>query len=445
MTLLRNVECLARAATTRAYVDTLSHDGRGIAHPKGKTVFIEGALPGEDVEFQLTRSRRDYDEGRVSHIYEASTDRVSPRCLHFGVCGGCALQHCSPDAQVVAKQQTLLDNLKRIGKVQPKELFHPLTDSVWGYRRRARLSVRYELSRRRAYVGFMEKHGRRITETSRCETLHPKIGLLLKPLALLVSQLGIAARIPQIEVAIGDDVTVLLLRILSPPDAMDKEKLSDFERAHDLRFYVQPGKGDSTGPLTAGRVDLFYRLPDWNIAFEPSDFIQINAGINRQLVKRALELLQIDSQKRVLDLFCGLGNFTLPMARIAKGVVGIEAEPGLVIRAQANARRNGLTNVGFYQADLFAVQKQAVWLQQPYDRLLLDPPRSGAHQILTCLKGKLPPRLVYISCHPATLARDAKLLVHGYGYELLSAGVVDMFPHTAHIESMAVFARAGRR
>jgi len=430
---------------SRGQVGALSHDGRGIVRINGKAVFIEGALPGEDVDFHIVRRRREYDEARLLDIHNKSSERVPPQCEHFGVCGGCALQHLAPAAQITSKQQTLLDNLKRIGQVQPQAMLPPLTGPVWGYRRRARLSVHRGPSPEQVHVGFVEQHSKHVAKIRHCETLHPKIGNLIESLAVLIGNLTIAERIPQIEVAMGDNATILVLRILSQPDRMDRIKLSEFEQTHDLYFYLQPGKQDSTIPLGTERTSLNYSLPDWNveITFEPADFIQINGEINRQLVKRAIEKLQVKRQHRVLDLFCGLGNFTLPLARVSNEVAGIESEPGLVVRACANAERNGLTNIRFYRADLFADQQDAVWQQLPYDRLLLDPPRAGALEILTGLGSKLPQRIVYISCHPATLARDAGFLVHARGYQLLSAGVLDMFPHTAYVESMAVFTHAG--
>lgn len=427
-------------ASARALVRTISHDGRGIARLDGKTVFIEGALPGEDVEFRIQHRHRDYDEAQVQNILSASPERVTPLCEHFGVCGGCNLQHLAPAAQLSAKQQTLLDNFKRIGHVQPEKILAPLTGPVWGYRRRARLSVRQVPVKGRVLVGFVEKYSPHVTDTHRCETLHPKIGNLIQPLATLLGELSIADRIPQIEIAVGDTATVLVLRTLSPISKADHGKLSVFEWAHDLRFYLQPGRKDTAVPLNGERASLSYRLPDWDveITFEPADFIQVNAEINRQLVNRVIEVLQVEPGHRVLDLFCGLGNFTLPLARVAKEAVGVEGEIGLVQRAHANAERNCFSNVRFHQADLFTDQKDALWLKQTYHRLLLDPPRAGAREILACLGPRLPQRVVYVSCHPATLARDTAVLVQEHGYRLLSAGVLDMFPHTAHVESIAV-------
>ncbi|MHB8424104.1 MAG: 23S rRNA (uracil(1939)-C(5))-methyltransferase RlmD [Gammaproteobacteria bacterium] len=433
------------AGVVHTGVEGLSHDGRGIARLDGKTVFIEGALPGEEISFRYLRRRRAYDEAQVLEIHRASPHRVEPRCSHFATCGGCAMQHLMPTAQLAIKQQALLDNLRRIGHVQPAEVLPPLTAPVWGYRRRARLSVRHVPAEGRVLIGFVGKNTPHVTDTRRCETLDPRVGELILPLAELLNTLSIADRIPQIEAAVDEVATVLVLRLLSGPSDADRKKLSDFERKHSVYLYLQPGSAETAEPLSGDRVTLSYRLVEWDvqIAFEPGDFIQVNSEINRQLVKRAIELLQVESRHQVLDLFCGLGNFTLPLARLAESVTDVEGEEGLVKRARANAQRNALNNVSFYQADLFADQSRAIWLRQPYDRLLLDPPRTGAHEILDQLGESGPPRIVYVSCHPATLARDAGTLVHARRYRLLAAGVLDMFPHTAHVESMAVFTREG--
>jgi 23S rRNA (uracil1939-C5)-methyltransferase len=425
----------------------ISSDGRGIGRLNGKTVFIEGALPGEEVDFQIIRKHRDYDDARTLNIYVSSAERVLPKCEHYDVCGGCVLQHLSSSAQLAAKQTSLLLALSRIGRVQPQKILPPVIGPIWGYRRRARLSVHRAYSGEGVNVGFVERHSKRIVGIRCCETLHPKIGALIGPLATVIGVLSICNRIPQIEVAIGEHATVLVVRILAQLAEADRKKLSEFEREHAVHFYLQPGDEDSAFPLNGDRLCLSYSLPQWNlsIGYEPCDFLQVNAHINRELISHALEELHLQPGQRVLDLFCGLGNFTLPLAKMAGEVVGIEAGSGLVARARANAANNGLTNIKIYQGDLFKDQSHAQWLQQAYDRLLLDPPRSGAREILACMGSKLPPRIVYISCHPATFARDANILVNEHNYKLLSVGLVDMFPHTAHVESMAVFTRDGSR
>jgi 23S rRNA (uracil1939-C5)-methyltransferase len=428
-----------------AHVEGLANDGRGIARVNSKTVFIEGALPEEVVEFKIVRRHREYDEARILNIHKCSAQRVQPSCRHYGVCGGCVLQHLAPNAQLAAKQRSLLENLKRIGRVQPQTILDPLVGPVWGYRRRARLSVHRAYSHAGVHIGFVEKHSKHITDMRRCETLHPKIGHIIEPLAALLSTLSINDRIPQIEVAVGDNACVLVLRVLAQLEPSDRMKLYDFEQAHDVHFYLQPGNEETATPLSGERMQLSYSLPDWDlqINYEPSDFIQVNGEINQQLVRKTVQELHIEAQHRVLDLFCGLGNFTLPLASIAGEVVGVDGGQGLVDRARVNATRNGVTNIHYYQGDLFKEQSQSVWMQRTFDRLLLDPPRAGAREILTYMGNKLPRRIVYISCHPATLARDANYLVNELNYELLSAGVVDMFPHTAHVESMAVFESNG--
>jgi 23S rRNA (uracil1939-C5)-methyltransferase len=438
-----------RASTSRTSliedvsVESLSHDGRGIVRADGKTVFVEGALPGEQISFRLLRRHRDYDEARVEEITQASPLRVAPRCEHFGVCGGCTLQHLAPAAQLAAKQQTLLDNLQRIGHVQPEQVLTPLAGPVWGYRRRARLSARYVPAKSRVLVGFVERGKPFVTDTRRCEILEPKVGTLIEALSVLLSAMSIRDRIPQIELAVGDTHTVLVMRILSELSASDRKCLSEFEADHQLHIYLQAGKPDALEPLNGNPVRLAYALPAWDVEldFEPADFIQVNAEINRQLIARALELLDVQPQHRVLDLFCGLGNFTLPLARKSQLAVGIEGDAGLIRRARLNAERNGIVNVEFHHADLFSDTKLAPWAQQRYDRVLLDPPRAGAREVIANFGALGAQRVVYVSCHPATLARDAELMVKQQGYRLRAAGVLDMFPHTAHVESIAVFER----
>ena len=428
------------AAAPRASVTALSHDGRGIARLKGKTLFIEDALPREEVAFRLVRRHREFDEAALVEVIQASADRVAPRCAHFGACGGCVLQHLDPAAQIAAKQQTLLDNLRRIGGVAPREVLAPLTGPVWGYRRRARLSVNTAGNLR---VGFTERHGNRITATERCHVLDPKVGGLIAPLTEMLGTLSIAAHIPQIEVAVGEEATVLLLRVLSPPTERDKALLVQFEDAHAVRFELQAKPGSRGEPLRGAAATLSYKLPESGveIAFDPADFIQVNGEVNCRLVQLALEELAPTRGDRVLDLFSGLGNFTLPLARVTSSVAGVEGEQGLVERARRNAERNGLANVEFYQADLFEKQQLGEWARRRYDRILMDPPRSGAREIIASFPSLGAVKLVYVSCHPATLARDAKLLVAEQGWRLERAGVLDMFPHTAHVESIAVFAK----
>ena len=311
------------AACEHAFIHALSHDGRGIARVQGKTVFIDGALPGEQVSYRPWRRRREYDEARVQDIQQASVERVQPRCVHFGVCGGCALQHLAPAAQLAAKQRMLLDNLLRIGGLQPAAVLSALTGPLWGYRRRARLSVRRIPAQGRVLIGFVEKDSAHVTDTRYCLTLDPQVGQIIQPLAELLAALSIADRIPQVEVAVGESATVLALRVLSPPSDTDRERLVAFGRTHAIRFYLQPGSEDGMTPLVGERAELIYRLPEWgvDIAFEPADFIQVNGVMNRHLVKLAIGLPETGPQHQALDLFCGLGNFSLTLARVA-GEIG---------------------------------------------------------------------------------------------------------------------------
>jgi 23S rRNA (uracil1939-C5)-methyltransferase len=430
--------------TPSAVVSALSHDGRGIAKLGGKTLFIEDALPGEEVTYRILKRRGDYDEARVIQVLKPSPERVAPRCAHFGVCGGCSLQHLEPAAQLASKQQTLLDNLKRIGGLEPDKLLPPLTGPVWGYRRRARFSV-YKSATGRVFVGFKERDRPLVAELQHCDIVDPKIGGLIASLAQMLAELSIADRIPQLDAAVGDAATVLMLQVLKAPSDADRAALVAFETRYGVRIYLQSGRAGSVAPLQGDPVELHYRLSESgvDIRFEPADFIQVNGEINRRLVSLALKELDTQSGDNVLDLFCGLGNFTLPLARTAGKVMGIESETDLVGRARKNAESNGFTNVEFTQADLFAETQAGDWSRRPYARILLDPPRAGAREIIARFPKLKARRIVYVSCHPATLARDAKVLVTEQGWRLAKVGVLDMFPHTSHVESIAVFDRSG--
>ncbi|HEV7166200.1 MAG TPA: 23S rRNA (uracil(1939)-C(5))-methyltransferase RlmD [Gammaproteobacteria bacterium] len=430
-----------RMGAQSATVSALSHDGRGIAKLGGKTLFIEDALPGEEVSFRIQRRHRDYDEARLVEVLKPSPQRVTPRCKHFGVCGGCSLQHLEPAAQLAAKQQALLDSLKRIGGLEPQELLPPLTGPIWGYRRRARFSV--HKSEGRIFVGFMERYRPLVAELRHCDVMDPKIGDLIAPLADMLTGLSIAERIPQLEAAVGDDATVLVLQVFAPLTDTDRGILTAFEDRHGVRFYLQSGHGGSAAPLRGTPVELHYRLPESkvDIRFRPADFTQVNDEINRRLVSLAMKELDVQAGDDVLDLFCGLGNFTLPLARVAAQVTGVEGEAELVRRARENAQLNKLENVGFELADLFAEKQLGHWSRRPYARILLDPPRAGAREIIARFPKFAARRIVYVSCHPATLARDAKTLVTEQGWKLTRSGVLDMFPHTSHVESIAVFDR----
>jgi 23S rRNA (uracil1939-C5)-methyltransferase len=425
-----------------ATVESLSHDGRGVTHVDGKTVFVDGALTGERVRLVYTRVQPRYDEARVETLLEPSPDRVEPRCAHFGVCGGCSLQHLAPEAQVRTKEQAMLDALKRIGGVEPTQLLPPLrAESDWGYRRKARLGVKYVPKKGRVLVGFRERGSGFVTDVRRCEVMHLRVGGLIEALGELIGSLSVRDQVPQIEVAMGDEACVLVFRLLQHPSDQDQQALLDFAGRHRLGIYIQEGGPDTVRPLEGQHRDLSYRLPsfDLRLHFEPLDFTQVNTEINRLMVSRAVDLLGPAQDERVLDLFCGLGNFTLPLARRAQQVVGAEGDPALVERARDNARRNCLGNVHFVVANLHEPLDQAPWAGDRFHKVLLDPPRSGAAEVLPLLLRLGSERIVYVSCSLDTLARDAGMLVGTQGYRLAAAGVMDMFPHTGHVESMALF------
>lgn len=426
-------------------IDALNSDGWGVARaPGGKTVFVAGALPGELVEYRVRRRERNHDQAELLVVLEASPERIEPRCTHFGICGGCSLQHLAHDSQLAAKDRELREALRRIGKVEPADWLPPLAGEPWGYRRRARLGARFVHAKGRSLVGFREKMSSYVADVARCEVLRPEVGALVGELGRLVSALSIPERIPQIEVAVGDNCTVLVVRVLAPPTPDDRGKLVDFAREHGVAILLQAGRPDQLEPLSGQMPELWYELPAYGLklAFEPTDFIQVNGAMNRALIDRVLELLQLDGDARVLDLFCGLGNFTLPLARRAAQVVGIEGDAGLIERARANATRNGITNAGFHAANLAGEEAVGrclalVGADRP-THVLLDPPRTGALDLLPALARIAPRRLVYVSCHPGSLARDLGILVSQHGFTLQSAGIVDMFAHTSHVESVAV-------
>lgn len=424
-------------------IDDLSHDGRGVATWNEKKVFIHGALPGERVSAKLTGRKRRYDEGETLEVLTPSEHRVAPRCPHFGQCGGCSLQHLEETEQIRAKQNTLMQNLERIGKVVPEQRWDPITGPSWGYRRKARLSVRYVHKKERVLVGFREQNGRFVADMNECHVLDERIAQQIPALSQLIFSMDARATIPQLEVACGDDRCALVVRHMEALTESDLDKLRAFATESGIAILLQPKGPDTITCLEPETLELSYRVPDYGIEmfFEASDFVQVNAEINQKMISRALELLDLNGQDRVLDLFCGLGNFTLPIASRAGAVVGIEGEPALVRRARENAQRNNLDRVQFFAADLNLEPGSAPWLREPYDKVLVDPPRSGAEFILPHIAASGARRVVYVSCHPASLARDAGILVHEYGFRLVGAGVMDMFPHTGHVESIALFER----
>lgn len=420
-----------------ASVEDLNHDGRGVARIEGKAVFIDGALPGERVTFRYRARRRDFDEGRVDEVLVAVPERVDPRCPHAGVCGGCALQHLDPDAQIARKRQTLLENLSRIGDVVPRRVLPDLRAGVWGYRRRARLSVKHVARKGRVLVGFRERQGRFVTDAQECHVLVPQVGLRIAELGALLDRLEARRDIPQIEIASGDDLTVLVIRHLMPLERGDRAALARFEARTGLRVVLQPGGPQSLEPLTGKMPTLTTRVPPGlELAFTPTSFVQVNGRLNRAMIELVVEKLAPESGMRILDLFCGLGNFTLPLARHGAEVLGLEGDEELVALARSNAVANHVGSATFEKADLTEPRDFG-----RRDRVLLDPPRSGAADALAAIAASGAERIVYVSCHPGTLAADAGALVHTHGFELLEAGVLDMFPHTAHVESIAVFSR----
>jgi 23S rRNA (uracil1939-C5)-methyltransferase len=427
-------------------IRNLSPEGRGVAQVEGKAVFIPGALAGELVRFRYSARHRRHDEGRLESVLRPSPDRVVPRCAHADICGGCSLQHLSSSAQLRDKQEALLETMSRLGGVVPEQLLPPLeSPSHWGYRQKARLGVKWVEKKGRVLVGFREQRSGFIADIQHCAVLDERVGSLLEPLARLIEGLSIRERLPQIEVATSDAEAVLILRVLSEPSAQDRAALCNFAAAHGIRFGVQSAGPESIRSLCDQEpLSQSYSLADFGIeiGFEPTDFTQVNAALNRLMVRQALELLDPKTDDTVLDLFCGLGNFTLPLATLAGQVTGVEGDAGLIERARANARCNGLENICFEVANLYEPQDGAAWLKQRYTKALIDPPRSGAAEILGLLPKLGVQRLVYVSCYPATLARDAGILVKEHGYKLKQLGVMDMFPHTAHVESIALFERS---
>jgi 23S rRNA (uracil1939-C5)-methyltransferase len=430
--------------TEIADIVDLSHEGRGIAHVNGKATFIDDALPGERVEWRRMKRSRNFDEGRLERVIDASPDRVNAQCPHFGVCGGCVLQHLAPEKQLAFKEQQLFDALTRIGRVTPRERLPALKANSWHYRRRARLAARWVPKKGKTVVGFRERSTPFITNLTGCEVVSAEVSQLIEPLSTLITGLSVRDRVPQIEVAHADTVIALVIRVLSPLTDADIALLKEFAQTYKVELYLQPGGYETIAKLEGDPAPLSYRLPqfDVTIEFQPTDFIQINARLNELMVEQALRLLDPTGEEDVLDLFCGLGNFSLPLARRAHRVVGIEGEQGLVERAKANAQRNGITNAEFFTVNLAAEDLRLYpWAQRKYQKVLLDPPRAGAREVLPVVAASGASRIVYVSCHPGSLARDAGLLVAEHGFTLTAAGVMDMFPHTAHVESIAVFER----
>jgi len=436
-------------------IKSLDADARGVGHLEnedgspGKVIFVEGALPGERVSFETLRKKKNWEAGRMVTLQRASSMRVEPKCQHFGTCGGCSMQHLEPSAQVAMKQRVLEDNLRHIGKVKSEMIMRPLYGPTWDYRFRARLSVRHVPKKGGALVGFHERGSALVAEITYCEILPDHVAQLIVPLREIINQLSIYNQLPQIEVAIGEEVTVLVLRIMAPLTPADETLVKAFADRWDVQIWLQPKGPDTADPYYPLGKELYYTLPEFGIKmpFKPTDFTQVNHQINRVLVAKALRLLEVQPNDRVADLFCGLGNFTLPLATQAREVVGIEGSTALTTRALENAQANGLAaKTSFSTRNLFEVTKEDLIALGKFDRMLVDPPRDGAMALSQALadlrqthEELMPQRIVYVSCSPSTLARDAAILVHGAGYVLQKAGVCNMFPHTSHVESIAVF------
>jgi 23S rRNA (uracil1939-C5)-methyltransferase len=417
-------------------IDSLDAEGRGVArNAEGKVTFVEGALPGEEVSFEVLKKKSSFEIGRLTRVISGGSSRQAPRCPHFGVCGGCSLQHTDARTQMAAKQRWLEENLARIGKVQTETMLPIVYGEDWNYRRRARLGARYVPKKGGAMVGFREKRSSYITDMRECHVLPRQISDLISPLRALVETLSIRARLPQIEVAVGDNEAVLVIRHLDPLTSQDESFLKEFSERHGVSIWLQPGGPESARPFHPAASELFYDLPEFGVRlhFGPTDFTQVNHGVNRILVARAVRLLDPQPGERIADLFCGLGNFSLPLATRGAEVIGFEGSKELVERARQNAASNKL-DVRFEVMNLFETK-----LEGRFDKLLIDPPREGAVEIIKALPAEWPRRIVYVSCDPATLARDAGVLVHTKGFRLAAAGVVNMFPHTAHVESIALF------
>lgn len=426
-----------------ALITGVTHEGRGIADVSGKKVFVAGALEGEQVRFMRRKFRRNFDEAELLEVIEPSPDRIEARCDAFGRCGGCVFQHVTEQQQRDIKFKALRDNLERIGRVSPQTWLEPLVAPVWHYRRRARLAVKDVPAKGRVLVGFRERHAPFVTDMYRCEVLAKPVDDLISPLSELMATLSIRARVPQIEVAVGENATAFVFRVLDPPTSDDLAALATFGEEHSIRIYLQPGGLDSITLLYAEEdpQPLYYTLSKFGIKieFDPVGFVQVNHDINQQMVASAIALLEVESDHRVLDLYCGLGNFSLPLAQQCQEVLGVEGDKTLVAAAEHNASINTLANTSFRTADLSKLTGDESWFRSGWDRVLLDPARSGAAEVVQHIRRTGAKRIVYVSCHPGTLARDAGTLVNELGYQLEAAGIIDMFPHTAHVESIAVF------
>ena len=449
-------------------IESLDQEGRGVAHVDGKTIFIDGALPTEKVSYQITRSKSTYAFANVAEIFKQSNLRVTPKCPHYGLCGGCKLQHLDFAGQVAAKQRLLENDLKHIGKVQPQNILPPLYGPAWGYRHKARLSVKYVTKKDRVLVGFNEKGTRYVADMNSCEVLTPQVSALIAPLQLMIAQLSLRDKIPQLELAVGEgDVVVLIFRIMDALQANDEGLLRAFADAHKVNIWTQTKGPETVKPFYPNEANLQYSLPEFGLVypFKPNEFTQVNPQINQVMVRRAMQLLNPQANERIADFFCGIGNFTLPIARSGASVLGLEGLQNLVDRAKESASLNGFSvgtqidpspqpspqfypfggegaSVVFGVSDLFKMTPEVLTQLGKFDKWLIDPPRDGAFELVKSIDAEnAPQRIVYVSCNPATLARDADVLVNEKGYTLSAAGVINMFPHTTHVESIACFVK----
>lgn len=427
--------------TYQTTINNLSHDGRGIAHINDKITFIENALPQEEVKFVYLKQHSKFNTAKALEILKPSPDRAIPKCEHYSICGGCVLQHLDPNKQIEFKTDVIKEQLKHIGGITTTEFLAPITSSAFGYRNKARLSVKYVHQKQKVLIGFHEKNGSYIAEIDSCPILHPSVGEKINQLSKLIASLSIFQCIPQIEIGVGDKISALVLRNLQPFTAKDISSITSFAREHDFQIYSQSGGIDSVKPITPHNLDdLSYKLSNQNIEiiFAPTDFTQINPKVNAQLVERVLDLLDIKSDDKILDLFCGIGNFTLPLARKCQRVFGIEGSKTSIMRAKHNAAHNNIANADFYVADLTQKLFDPAWASKKYNKILLDPPRTGAQELCLRIKDFGAQKIVYVSCSGATFARDAKILGEN-GYVLKNITIADMYPHTSHVESVGVF------
>lgn len=440
----------------QAIIESLDQEGRGVTHLEGKTIFIDGALPKEKVTFQSHRIKPSYEVANVVEVLKQSSQRVTPKCKHFGLCGGCKLQHLDFSAQVAAKQRLLENDLWHIGKVKPDNMLPPIYGPIWGYRHKARLSVKYVDKKQRVLVGFNEKATRYVADMNSCEVLVPEVSALIEPLQGMIVQLSIRDKLPQIELAVGEaqssnedkPVIVLIFRIMAPLALEDEAHLKTFADTHAVQIWMQTKGPDTIKPfyplasLEKYLPELKYSLPEFGLIypFKPNEFTQVNPQINQVMIRRAMQLLNPQANEKIADFFCGIGNFTLPIARSGAQVLGLEGLANLVDRANESATLNQINNTQFGVADLFKMTPESLTNLGRFDKWLVDPPRDGAFELIKSLDdSNSPQRIVYVSCNPATLARDAGVLVSEKGYTLKAAGVINMFPHTAHVESIAWF------